>query len=266
MSAELIAAHRDGLLVGAAAVVWESWATPAGFPISVHVIPEARRKGIGGLLVDAALAMIEGEADGLWTLGRIDETGAAADFLRARGFGPEKRILHFEMEGQLFYDHVGRIVDRLRRHGRIPENAQTIALRDARLEDVAWLVGREFPAGPVRLLSRMRRALAANDSSGIDMDRSTVVMEGDQIVGALLYQWNDGYPTIEANVVAPQWRNSYVNALQLQVATGRGLEGGASRFRFDTETAVHDSINLARRGGARQISSEARFYRAATAG
>lgn len=267
MPAELIAAHRDGELVGAAAIIWESWADPAGFPISVHVIPSARRLGIGRALVEAALALVDGETDGLWALGKIDEAGAAADFLRACGFVPLKRTLHFEMDGQTFYDHASRIVDRLRRHGRIPHTARTIALRDARLDDVAWLVSREFPSGPVQLLSRMHQALAAGGSGGgIDMERSTVVMEGDQIVGALLYRWNDGNPIIEANVVAPQWRKTYVNALQLQVATDRGLEGGASSFRFDTEIETQDSMNLARRGGGRQIAAEARFYRAAAAG
>lgn len=262
MPAELIAANRDDELVGAAAVIWESWSDPAGFPIAVHVIPPARRNGIGRALVQAACALVDGETDGLWGINKIDEVGAAADFLRACGFAPLKRTLHFEMEGQAFYDHASRIVERLRRHGRIPADAHAIALRDARLDDVAWLVSREFPSGPIQLLTRMRQSLALPRDDGIDMERSTVIMEGEQMVGALLYRWNGGHPAIEVNVVAPHRRNTYVNALQLQVATGRGLEGGASSFRFDTEVATRDSMNLARRGDGRLIATEALFYRA----
>ncbi len=221
---ELIAARRDGVLIGAAGLLWESWADPAGFPIAVHVIPEARRQGVGRALVDTALALVDGESDGLWTLGNVAEESEAADFLRGCGFAPQKRITHFEMQGQSFHDHVERIV--------------------------------------ARLLSRMRHGLAVGDGSGIDFDRSTVVMEGAQVAGALLYHWNDGDPVIEANVVAPAWRNSYVNALQLQVATKHGLDGGATSFRFDSDETVRDSMNLARRGGARPIKTEARFYRA----
>ena len=259
---ELIAARRDGVLIGAAGLLWESWADPAGFPIAVHVIPEARRQGVGRALVDTALALVDGESDGLWTLGNVAEESEAADFLRGCGFAPQKRITHFEMQGQSFHDHVERIVARLRRNGHIPADARTVALRDAPLDDVARLVAGEFSGGPARLLSRMRRGLAVGDGSGIDFDRSTVVMEGAQVAGALLYHWNDGDPVIEANVVAPAWRNSYVNALQLQVATKHGLDGGATSFRFDSDETVRDSMNLARRGGARPIKTEARFYRA----
>lgn len=262
MQVELSTARIDGELVGASALVWESWAQPAGFPVAVHVLPAARRRGVGRALLDAAAAAVGGETDGLWTLGVLDEATEAAAFLAACGFEARKRIRHYRMDTPIFDRHMTRIVDRLRRNNRIPPHIRVVPLRDAPLEPVARLVAAELGSGPVRLLQRMRRGLAIDDGSGIDFDRSTVVLDGDEVAGVLLNRWDNGYPAIEANVVAPAWRNSFVNALQLQVATRRGLEAGSTHFRFDCDETITDSMNLAVRGGGEPVAVEARFYRA----
>src|SRR6478735_863277 len=162
MPAELIAAREDGALVGAAGLIWESWAEPAGFRMSLHVLPDSRRRGIGRALVEAADTLIRGETDGLWSLRPLEEEAPAARFLRACGFDARKRNVHYEAEVATFHGHVARLVDRLRRAGHIPEGARTISLREAPLEEVAWLVASEFPGGPAQTLARLRRSLEGN--------------------------------------------------------------------------------------------------------
>ena len=66
---------------------------------------------------------------------------------------------------------------------------------------------------------------------------------------------------MEANVVAPAWRHSYVNALLLQITTERSFVDGAKTFRFDCDETVRNSMNLALRGAGEPLSTEARFYR-----
>lgn len=259
---ELLAARADGELVGAAALVWESWQTPAGFPFAVHVVPAARRRGIGWALVEAALALVEGETDGLWSLRNLPDDSEAAAFLRATDFTAAQRIAHFRVETAAFDRHLSAFVARLYRNHRIPASIRTVPLREAPLDAVARLVAAEFGSGPLRLLRRMRAGLAADDDNGLDFDRSTVVLDGDRVAGVLLSRWTGEHPAIEANVVAPAWQGSYVNALQLQVATRRGLEAGSTHFLFDCDETIHDSMNLARRGGAERLGTEARFYRA----
>ena len=260
--AELLVAREGGEIVGAVAVVWESWTRPAGFPFAVHVLPGARRRGVARALVGAALDLIDGETDGLWSLGNVVEDSDGAAFLRGCGFEGRKRILHFHMETTVFHAHMTRIVERLRRNNRIPDAARAIALRDARLDEVAQLVARELGSSPHRLHDRFKAAMAGTDPNGIDLDHSTVVMEGEHIAGALLCRWNAAYAIIEANVVAPAWRNTYVNALQLQTSTERGFLDGSVNFRFDCDETIRDSMNLALRGTGEPLTSEARFYRA----
>ena len=186
MPVELLAAHREGEIVGAAALGWESWTRPAGFPVAVHVVPGARRSGVGRALIEAALDLIDGETDGLWSLGNLDEESAAASFARACGFKAEKRVLHFHMETRIFHDHLSRIVEHLRRRKRISADARAVALRDADMEGVARLVATELGSSPRRLHARFRAAVAGDDPYGVDLDHSTVIMEGDHIAGALL--------------------------------------------------------------------------------
>lgn len=259
---ELIVARRDGRLVGAAGIVWQSWAKPGGFPLWVHVLPDERRRGVGRALVAAADTAARGEIDGLWSARPLAQDGGAAAFAAACGLAPVRSFAHFAVETASFLAHIEAIVARLRRHGHIPDDIVAIPLRQAPFAPVARLVADEFAQGPVRMLQRLRAAATRDDPALVDLDRSTVILAGDAVLGALLAQRRGDDWAILANVVAAGARKGFVNPLQLAISTRAGWEAGSQTFLFHCDEAVRDSMNLARRSGARQVAAESLYYAA----
>ena len=94
-----------------------------------------------------------------------------------------------------------------------------------------------------------------------DQDKSAVLLRGNEVKGALLYMWNDGNPIIDVNVVAPELRRGPANVLLLEAATRNALEGGGISFRFRCEEHVRDTVNLARRSGAKLARVQLAFTR-----
>lgn len=259
LAPELLIARLDGEVAGAAAISWASWNDPPGFPLTIQVIPDARRKGVGRRLAEEAITLATGETAALLSLRPVPVESEAAAFLRACGFVEQRRTLTFDVRGTGFYGQISRIVERLRRHGRIPEAARILSLRDAPLEDVARVVSVGLARGSASLLALLRSGLREMQAGGIDPDKSVVVMEGDAVAGALLYRLHDGRCLVEANVVAPAWRNGYVNALQLAAAAQNAFVSDAAGFQFDCDEDVVDSINIARRNGGELVATKALF-------
>ena len=123
----------------------------------------------------------------------------------------------------------------------------------------------EFPGGPAQTLARLSRSLEAQESDSLDLDRSIALMVDDELAGVLFGRWNDGRPLIEARVIAPKWRQGFVNALLIEASSKRVLDDGATIVRFDSDENGADTINLTRHGNARLVGATATYYRAAQA-
>ena len=258
LPAELLIARRDGALAGAAALVWQSWSKPAGFPLSVHVLPDARRQGVGRALVAEAAALAGAETDGLWSRGPVAVEGEAARFMRACGFAPLKRQHHFQARIETLLEHVTPVLGRLRSRGRLPADARVIGLTEAPLEEVGWLVSAEFGGGPESALRWLsRRTVAGAERS---LERSLAVMQGDQVAGVVLWRVDDGVAVVEARLVAPGWRGDWPSLLQLEAGLLAGRDAGLTEFRFDCEDTVRDTMNLARRSGGQEMARTATYY------
>ncbi|MBV8681851.1 MAG: GNAT family N-acetyltransferase, partial [Caulobacteraceae bacterium] len=93
---ELLIARRGGELAGAAAISWQSWTTPAGFPVLIHVIPDHRRLGVGRRLLEVSAELAAEETDGLWSFSPVAGESEAARFMESCGFTPFRRKHHFE--------------------------------------------------------------------------------------------------------------------------------------------------------------------------
>lgn len=247
---------QTGRIVGAAAVAWQPVARHAGFPIQIHVVPSARRRGVGTALFDTVSRICRESTRQLEAWSNHPEGSVAAAFLQSVGFHARRRLLGFEADGPRFYAMVRKIYDRVTRAVKIPSEFRVVALEDAPKDRVAELVIRNFEDVPISAAIALARGLAGYDSA-----RSVVLLSGGEVKGALLYNWNDGLPVIDVRVVAPDLRNGPANVLLLEAATRNGLDAGARRFRFSCEESVKDTIKLARRSGAKPTGAQIAFTR-----
>jgi hypothetical protein len=184
------------------------------------------------------------------------EGSPAAAFCSAVGFEPRSRVFEFDADGVRFYKMIKSIHDRLAKSGKIPSELRIVSLREAPLEQVTALVGSQFADVPLSTVMALSKGLV-----NYDQDKSAVLMKGQEVKGALLYLWNSGNPVIDVNVVAPELRRGPGNVLLLEAATRKGLEGRATGFRFRCEEHVRDTLNLARRSGAKLASVRIAFTR-----
>ncbi|MGH7021990.1 MAG: GNAT family N-acetyltransferase [Caulobacteraceae bacterium] len=254
---EWLIARIDGEFAGAAALAWRAWGTPAGFPLTVQVMPKARRRGVGRALVAATRGLAAEDADGLWSLGTHALSGPVAEFLAACGFVARRRQLRFEASIETLLANVAPIAARARRN--LPTEACIVPLREAPLEEAGWLMSREFGGGPFRALHGLQRRAAADDD-----DRSQAMMFGEDLAGLVLWRVTDGVANVDARVVAPRWRGGWTNLLLLESGLLAGLGEGLARMRFHCDDTVSDTISLARRCDADELGPSAYYY-AATA-
>jgi GNAT superfamily N-acetyltransferase len=263
LPAELLVARRDGVLAGAAAVIWQSWAKPGGFPLLIHVLPDLRRQGVGRELMAAAKALAAGETDGLWSLEAVDLDGPAAAFLAASGFEPARRQQFFQARTAAMRERLGPLLERLRARGRIPADARVVPLREAPLEEVSWLVSKEFGGGPFRALNLLA---GRNRNTGISTeDKSQVLVYAGRVGAVVLARMDYGVGVVDARVVAPGLRGDWASALVLEQVLERAEAEGVAEFRFHCDETVLDTLHVARRAGARQAATKALFYWAASA-
>ena len=224
---ELLVARRDGEVAGAAGVSWRHARKLAGFGLSVGVRPRHRRRGVGRMLVSAAADLTTGEAQGLWSRSPLDEGSDAAAFAAACGFGAQLIEHHFCAERQ-GAETLAPMIEWFMKSQAIPPLARTLPLRDAPVEEAAWLLSAEFGEGPAAALARLRYE---GQTGAIDLDESTAVMDGDELAGFYLASLRDGVLTVEVVVVAPPWRGGWANMLLMNAMLSRRDTARALRFR-----------------------------------
>src|SRR5665213_1817643 len=192
--AEFLIARSNGAFAGAAAVLWANWAEPAGFRVQLRVLKSARGRGIGRQLVAAAAELADGETEGLWSLQAAPPESPEAKFLQACRFAPRKREHYFQIGVARMLDHIGPIAQRYRARGHMPEEAEIVFLSevDGSLDEVAWLIAREFNSSPFVNLQTLNRRRADG------ADRSLIARIDGELVGVLLWRVEDGVVILEA--------------------------------------------------------------------
>lgn len=255
------ARDADGALAGTGGVLWQSWNDPAGFPAWVYVLPDRRRQGVGKALAQALISATQGELPFVWAVQPLPEDGEAAAFARACGFTAEHRQLFFETDARNFLGPIAETVDRLRKRGRIPDGARVVPLEAAPIDEIGLLVAREFRSGPLRVAEMLHRAMIADpEEAPIDRLGSRVLMVDGALAGALLSRrTGNGAAHIVCNVVAPDWRRNWSNALLLEGFCRATVDAGCTGIGFDCRDDVRDTIGLAARSGADHVRTEALF-------
>ncbi len=262
LQTELLIARRDGALAGAAALVWQSWSSPGGFPIALRVLPDERGRGIGRALMRRAAALAAPETDGLWSAEPLDLDSPAARFLQACGFEPRRRQHHFLGRVDVMVRHLAPLLQRTRARGRIPADMRIVPLAEAPFDEIGWLVSAELGGGPLRATYGLRQRRGEGRA---DSDRSLVILQGDQVAAVILWQIEDGVAVIDARVVAPGWRGDWPNLVLLEAALLRMKTEGVEAFRFHCDETVADTLSLARRCDAAETARKALFYYAIAA-
>ena len=254
---ELLVAKRGHAVVGAAAIRWRNVSSPEGFPLSLHVIPPERRRGIGKQLLDAAVDLALDDAIGLWSLNPTTDEAATAFMTRYR-FEARRREHHFEAATDVLLAEIAPLTARLRDRGRLPKELRIAPLAAAPLAAVADLIARALGGAPGLAVDQLRRRTSGAEAAA---DRSRVALRGTEVEGAILWRVKAGVAIVDARVVHPRNRG-WLDALLLEDGLTRGKAEGLERLRFHCEDGVRDTLSLAKRCGAVETASPAFYYRA----
>ena len=224
---------------------------------SARVVRTWRRRGVGTLLLEAAVA----EARRLGAGSIVVQADAAASpegaaFLAARGFAPAEVLTTFEVATDAVVAYLRPLVDRLRSADRIPPEARMVPLRDAPLVAVARLHA-EHLAGSVRGVCETLNDLLARS----DADDNAVLLIGEEVHGLLIGNTVDGLTVVDAEVLSPACRVSggssgWASVFMLAERLEWGLSRGSRITRFSCTSGNRPTRRLAQRLGARPIREE----------
>jgi GNAT superfamily N-acetyltransferase len=256
--AELLIARIDGAFAGAAAVLWANWSEPPGFRVHVKVLTGARRQGVGRALIEAAANLADGETDGLWSLESKPFDSPAAKFMEKCGFVARNREHHFRVNVEALRSAIEPIVERCRESERIPKAAEVVYLSEAEapLDEIAWLVAREFNSNPILGILNLRQR---RDD---DADGSVFARLDGEVVGVLLCHERDGVATVDARVVSKRWRYGWPNLVMLEKVLRDGQLKALQQAQFYCDDTVNDTDtkNLVRRAKGEEVDLKARYY------
>jgi GNAT superfamily N-acetyltransferase len=268
----------DGRLLGAGGLLWRAWNAPAGMPAWIEVLPDSRRRGVGRALLTAMARFAGAETDRLWAIDTLPEGDvpattagptAGAAFARAVGAVAGQRQLHFEITDIGFLHQMTAIATRLRARGHVPADTVVRMLAPGDADAVKWLVAEGLATPPPHLDAMLADAMTADPATAtVDRERSVVVTAGDgTLAGVLLSRRvpEAGASEILCNVVSPDRRRGFANALLLERFSQVATDAGCYRIRFDCDEGIRDSIGLARRGSADHVRTMTRFAYAASA-
>jgi GNAT superfamily N-acetyltransferase len=240
---ELLVATSPNGLIGAAAVAW----VPRGFPILLFVAEGWRRQGIGRRLLEAATASAAGETTALRAWNAVQEDSAAASFLQAVGFQVTRRLLVFETDAAEFEASMTALLRRMA--GKVPGDVIVGTLAQAPPSGVVSLVAPQFATLPHDVAWR----ITSGSPLGYDQTLSLVLLQKGKVIGAMLCKRSGELAEVDVNVVAPAFRGGWANLLLLEAMARRARADGVAHFRFSCEEHVRDTLNLARRSGARHL-------------
>lgn len=249
-----LVARRGAEIVGVAAIDWQDRGELDGFLMDVHVVPWARRQGIGTALCAAASALAQDETAGLWTQAAHDRESAEARFLEHCGFAPARGYFFYHAAIADYRDFCARIAARVR--VRRAAGIAILPLSAAPLDQVAWLITAHYASSPLAMLHVLRERAAT--------DRlSRIAMRGDRVAGAVIVREQDeGGVTIDAWAIDPRDRRGAVSPLLLDATLVAATEAGFTRFDFHCDELTRDTMAVATVGAELRARHD-RFYKAA---
>ncbi|MES2754020.1 MAG: GNAT family N-acetyltransferase [Pseudomonadota bacterium] len=261
---EFLVARTGDRLVGGAVIVWREIGEPSGFPVWLRTMPDSRRRGIGTALFDAIRSVTADETGGIRSLIGVDPASGTGCFTATLDCVVCAEDLIYAIDTQSLHDSMQRVVRNLARPGKLPADTRVVALGDAPRGDVAALIADALPGAPAGSLD----TLGEIESTGADRYRpfhSSVVLEGERVVGALLVRRIGQRWVVEANVAAADRRTGHVNALQLARTVAIAVDENIREVEFRTDTRNRHTMRVADYGYSRIVQRQQMLFQAASA-
>jgi GNAT superfamily N-acetyltransferase len=231
-------------LVGAA----EIWFKPSRtFPDHayglIQVADGYRRKGIGrGLLDCLTTATREGGARELRTQ-RMEHNSPGFQFALACGFQPNPPTITYEAPMESYIKAYTPVYQRIVARGRMPAGARVIPLSEADRAEVGRLLIDYLGFPPQGTAERLR-----GTGHGFSQTISRVALLNDRMVGVILATYHGIMGSIEATVVLPEHRHTWVaSALKYHIMNAL-IAHHVKWVQFSaSETQHRDTANFGRR-------------------
>lgn len=219
------------------------------YSVRLRVIRTHRRRGIGSALLAAVIR--EARSRGCEMIAALVESRSepeAESFLVRRGFQRLNRLTTVEALVEPARAWFAGLRERLLAARGIPAHARILPFAQAPRDQVARLYAEAILRNPELEPGRIRHVLER-----LAAPESPIAMEGDRVVGALLWSLDGPVASVHARVVAEERRRGWVNALLMAEALESGWRAGARRVRFEIPEGNRDTEKLARRLGAQPV-------------
>ena len=231
---------RHGLVVGAVAASRAfRRQPPAGPGVDLHVVPPARRYGIGrNLIVHLAAAARSAGAAALYGAKRVLVGGDEMLGWQRLGFTACETVEQHRLPLGPLEPQLTPLIERIRRRGRIPPEARIVPLYQA--DPLAIIQLHIENLGGDR--ADLQRRLRGRGEKPFLPQYSRVLMVGNEVRGCLLgHRKDQDTMVIDANIVDASLRGGWANVwLKLEAALGvrhlkiRTLEYTTFDRYFDT--------------------------------
>ncbi|MDW8129113.1 MAG: GNAT family N-acetyltransferase [Bryobacterales bacterium] len=219
------------------------------YSVRLRVIRTHRRRGIGSALMSAVLAEARSRGcDTVVALVETDREPEAEPFLLRYGFRRGSRLTTVEAAAEPARAWFGALRRRLEDAGKIPETARVLSFAEAPKAEVARLYAEAILCSPELEPGRLQHVLERLASP-----QSPVAMEGDRVVGALLWSLEGSLAFVHARVVAEERRRGWVNVVLMADALEAGWRAGGRRLRFEIPDGNRDTEKLASRLNAQPV-------------
>jgi GNAT superfamily N-acetyltransferase len=251
---------KHGLAVGAAAATFAQRTEPIPGPgVAVHVIEPCRRHGIGQSLVAAltSLARSQGAA-ALYAAQRVEFDSQPMHAWQRLGFEVCETVEEHELPIEPVLARLAPLVAELHRRGSIPENARVVPLHAANRAKVLQLHLDELGGDRGPLYQR----LLGHGAGAFHQRYSKVLLVGEKAAGCLLaHRQSEHVATLDANILAPEFRSTWANAWLRHEAIQDAAALGITRFHFTSFDKYADTRAFTEKLGGATTHRRALMYR-----
>jgi hypothetical protein len=178
------------------------------------------------------------KATTLQTLRWFEEGSSDESHWAGLGFVKHQLRYAHEIDASRGYERLTPIIQQVREHGWIPDDARIVSLAEADIQQVLALHLEHLGGAPKQLLP----LLDGTAPHPYDCQASVVLLCGEKTMGFTLGWFPDAtLCEIAANVLHPAVRLGWADILLKYAALERVMERGAARFRFSTAEKHRDS-------------------------